>query len=109
MSQATERITDANILNSEVICYGHAFLADVNPTDRSCRTSKVVLEVSSSAAHTIYPMVSIYGASKAAFTIFMCHVVSEYKGTGLRVHSFNPGSVLTDAVKNVDLDENSTL
>lgn len=37
----------------------------------------------------------------------MCHVASEYKGTGLRVHSFNPGSVLTDAVKNVDLDENS--
>ncbi|KAH6625172.1 hypothetical protein C7974DRAFT_360088 [Boeremia exigua] len=91
--------TDTNILGNINIV--RAFL---NTTDTS---DAVILEVASNAAHMVYPGMALYSITKGAFTSFLRHIVAEYHGTGLRVHSFNPGSVLTDPAKEAGMDENS--
>lgn len=84
-----------------------AYLRQVNPTDPACRSDKVILDVSSNAAHLLAPSTSLYAASKLSNTTFLRHVAAEYEGTGLRVHSFHPGVVLTDPAKALGMDEHT--
>lgn len=94
--------TDTNILgNINVV---RAFL---NNAETLKTSDKIILEVATNGAHVLYPMMSMYSISKLAFTSFLRHVAAEYRGTRLRVHSFNPGSVLTDPAKEAGMDEHS--
>ncbi|OAL53583.1 NAD(P)-binding protein [Pyrenochaeta sp. DS3sAY3a] len=77
-------------------------LGNINVT-----SDKIILEVATNGAHVLYPMMSMYSISKLAFTSFLRHVTAEYRETRLRVHSFNPGSVLTDPAKEAGMDEHS--
>lgn len=81
-----------------------AFLAPVDAA-ASNSTAKVVLDVSTHSVYERYPTQALYSASKAAFTQYMRHVAAEYAGSGVRVHSFHPGGVMTDAVRRAGYGE----
>ncbi|KAI9807441.1 MAG: hypothetical protein M1833_000186 [Piccolia ochrophora] len=66
---------------------------------------KIILDVSTSAAHIAIPKSTAYGMSKAAFSRFLMHVQQDYEAEGVRVHSFHPGSIMTDAAKSVGFSE----
>ncbi|KAI9754388.1 MAG: Lysophospholipase 1 [Chaenotheca gracillima] len=68
---------------------------------------RVVLDVSSAAAHIYIPSQSLYAVSKQAYTHFLEHVAKDNAVKGLRVHSFHPATVLSDAARGFGLDENS--
>ena len=66
----------------------------------SC-AEKTVLDVSSCTAHLFMPRVAAaYSASKLAFTklLEVAQVEASMAGKNLRVHSFHPGAVFTEAV-----------
>lgn len=52
--------------------------------------------VSSIAAHTPYPHLAVYGASKAALSMFAQSLRLDLLGSGIRVSEINPGRVRTD-------------
>lgn len=81
-----------------------AFLAPVDAA-ASNSTTKVVLDVSTHSVYERYPIQALYSASKAAFTQYMRHVAAEYADSGVRVHSFHPGGVKTDAVRRAGYGE----
>ncbi|MCJ1417782.1 hypothetical protein MMC32_004127 [Xylographa parallela] len=68
------------------------------------KREKVVLDVSTAAVHFEVPATGTYAASKLAFTRLMAAVQADALATPdpryeLRVHSFHPGVVLTQAAK----------
>ena len=83
------------------------FLADILQLGSS--NEKVVLDISSLAAHIVIPKTSAYSISKIAFTQWLTHIQQDLTGKPFRVHSFHPGSVLTDAVRGFGMTEESML
>lgn len=62
---------------------------------------KVLLEVSSAAAHMLFPGQAVYGTTKLASTHFLRHLQAELDrmpGQPVRVHSFHPGAIYTPGV-----------
>ena len=51
--------------------------------------------------------IDLYGASKLAFTQWVAPVQQDRADKGLRVHSFHPGTVLTDAARAFGMNEES--
>lgn len=68
---------------------------------------KVILDISTMAAHLLMPKIGAYGVSKLAFTQWLAHVQHDTVDRNVRVHSFHPGAVLTDAVRAFGMDEES--
>ncbi|KAF2228195.1 hypothetical protein BDZ85DRAFT_278059 [Elsinoe ampelina] len=68
---------------------------------------RTIHDVSTNASHVLYPFLSLYGATKGAFSSWLRHVAQEHQDKGVRVHSFNPGTVLTDPARDAGLDEGS--
>ena len=66
---------------------------------------KVILDVSTAAVHLLMPNISAYGVSKLAFTQWVARIQQDRAERGLRVHSFHPGAVLTDAVRAFGMNE----
>ena len=60
---------------------------------------KILINVSTVAAHTQQPNMSAYGASKAALVHWLEHVHVENQNR-LRVHHMHPGIVRTDLLRN---------
>ena len=60
--------------------------------------SKILINVSTVAAHTQQPNMSAYGASKAALFHWLEHVHVEYQDR-LRVHHMHPGIIHTDLLR----------
>ncbi|MCJ1304224.1 hypothetical protein MMC08_007036 [Hypocenomyce scalaris] len=63
------------------------------------KTDKIILEVSSSAVHRCYKGASIYTSSKTAFMRLTQQVQGEFWNTGLRVHSFHPGTIASEMTR----------
>ena len=62
-----------------------------------------VVNISSDAARTIFPALSVYNASKAFVQTFTKGLRAECVGTGLRVTDIQPGDVATNLImKNSD-------
>ncbi len=74
-------------------------------TGFSKENEKTIIDVSSAAAHLIFPNMSAYSVTKLAFTQWMAHLHEEFGEKGVRVHSVHPGSILTDAAKDFVVDE----
>ncbi|KAM0250519.1 hypothetical protein ACHAQJ_008610, partial [Trichoderma viride] len=68
---------------------------------------KIILDVSTVAAHLLLPKLGVYGVSKLAFTQWVAHVQQDMTDKGVRVHSFHPGAVLTDGARSYGLTEES--
>lgn len=66
---------------------------------------KVILDISSYAAYLYMAQVSAYSITKHAFTQWLEHVHEENKEKGIRVHSFHPGGILTEAVRGFGMTE----
>lgn len=98
----TRAFTDTNTLGNV-----NVVRALLNNADTLKTTDKIILETATNGAYVLYAMMSLYSISKLSFTSFLRHVAAEYRGTQLRVHSFNAGSVLTDPAKEAGMDENS--
>lgn len=96
---------DTNILGNITVVRN--FLCTEDAAKPALVANKTILEVATNGAYVLYPTMSLYSITKGAFTMFLRHVAAEYEGTGLRVHSFNPGSVLTAPAKEAGMDENS--
>ena len=90
------------------------FLANVNLVQEflkdfseSSVKGKIILDVSSYTAHLLSPTSAAYSVSKLAYSQWVAHVQQELAGTGLRVHSFHPGSILTEAARAHGFKEDS--
>jgi short-subunit dehydrogenase len=68
---------------------------------------KVILDISSLAAHIWLPYTGAYSASKIAFTYWLAGVQQDMADKNVRIHSFHPGGVFTDSVKRFGLTEDS--
>lgn len=89
-----ERIAEAfetNVFGNLTVV--REFMRGVTPESK---TDKIILEVSSSAVHRCYRGSSIYTSGKTSFMRLMQHVQGDYWDTGLRVHSFHPGTIASD-------------
>ena len=82
------------------------FLGNVNlvkeflaGSPESSMDGKVILDISTAASHLLVPGIGVYGVSKLAFTQWLANVQQDMAGKGLRVHSFHPGAVYTEAAK----------
>ena len=71
------------------------------------KQGKVVINISTGAAHLLLPKRAIYGAMKEAFAHVMGQMHNEEKENGVRIVSMHPGTVLTGLARGVGLDENS--
>lgn len=71
--------------------------------------AKKILNVSSAGAHTLFPMMASYGASKEAFVHFLMHIQADYADKGVRITSFHPGVIFTNMVKSAGFTEDSPL
>ena len=73
--------------------------------------AKIILDVSSSAAHTFIPRTGAYTASKTAFTKLLTTAMMERaagshpRGRKIRAHSFHPGNILTQPARDAGYDE----
>jgi short-subunit dehydrogenase len=68
---------------------------------------QIILDVSSAAAHLDSPNLGAYSVSKMAFTRWLEHLHGELEGKAVRVHSYHPGGVYTEAAKGFGMKENS--
>lgn len=68
-------------------------------------SQKIILDISSFAAHSYMPQISAYSITKHAFTQWLAHVQKENEDKGVRVYSFHPGGVLTEAVRGFGMTE----
>ena len=80
------------------------FKANVNlvriffdPRTRYSET-KIIINVSTVAAHMQQPNMSAYGASKAAFVHWLNHAQAEHRGV-MRIHHMYPGIIRTDLLR----------
>lgn len=71
------------------------------------KQGKVVVNISTGAAHLLLPKRAIYGAMKEAFVHLMGQMHYEEKENGVRIVSMHPGTVLTAMARGVGLDETS--
>lgn len=76
------------------------------PPDRP-KMGKVLINISTGAAHVYAPKRSLYGASKVAFVHVLAHMHNEEKGNGVRIMNMHPGTVLTEMARAVGLSETS--
>jgi short-subunit dehydrogenase len=96
----------AELSNSfETNVLGNINLVKVFLAESETGVEKIILDISSFAAHLYLPQISAYSITKLAFTQFLTHVQEENKNKGVRVHSFHPGVVLTDAVRGFGMTE----
>lgn len=79
----------------------HEFLVNGPETNES----RVIIDVSSAAAHLALPKQSPYCASKAAFTSLLRQIYIEKRATGLRTYSIHPGGVLTQMARSFGYEE----
>lgn len=79
------------------------FLA--GPSETGSYKEKVILDISTAAAHLLMPSIGVYGVSKLAFTQWLVHVQQDMIDKGVRVHSFHPGAVLTDNTRSYGMTE----
>jgi len=86
---------------------GNVNLAQNFLSHHSPRIEKVILDISSFAGHLYVPQTSAYSITKLAFTQWLTHVQEENEENGVRVHSFHPGGVLTDAVRTFGMTEDT--
>ena len=56
------------------------------------------MDISTAAAHLPMPKIGAYGVNKFAFNQWLAHVQRDMADRDVRVHSFHPGAILTDAV-----------
>jgi NAD(P)-dependent dehydrogenase (short-subunit alcohol dehydrogenase family) len=80
----------------------HEFL--VNGPDTTTK-QRVIIDISSAAAHLALPKQSPYCASKAAFTSLLRQIYIENKASGLRTYSIHPGGVLTQMARSFGYSE----
>ncbi|KAI9706980.1 MAG: hypothetical protein M1820_004568 [Bogoriella megaspora] len=73
--------------------------------EESKKPPKTILDVSTVSIHQIQPMASIYGASKASWTMLLQRIGIE--DPELRVHSYHPGAFFTDLAKNAGIAEDA--
>ncbi|KAE9992582.1 hypothetical protein EG327_008457 [Venturia inaequalis] len=78
----------------------HEFLVN-GPENRN----RIIIDVSSAAAHLALPKQSPYCASKAAFTSLLRQICIEKKASGLRTYSIHPGGVLTQMARSFGYGE----
>jgi len=67
-----------------------------------------VVNISSDAARTVFPALSVYNASKAFVQTFSKGLRAEAVGTGVRVTDVQPGDVRTDLIVNNTDEEAAT-
>lgn len=79
------------------------FLADMSKNGLG--KEKIILDISSQAAHLDSPMYGTYGTTKTALSRWLEHLCRELEGDNVRIHSFHPGNYFTEAVKNFGIKE----
>ncbi|KAH8819464.1 hypothetical protein F5884DRAFT_661486 [Xylogone sp. PMI_703] len=79
------------------------FLANI--PEKGSGKEKIILDLSSSGGHLLSQKFATYGISKTTFTRWLQHVQADLKDKAVRVHSFHPGGIFTDAVKSVGMTE----
>lgn len=62
-----------------------------------------IINIGSNAGIKSSPMISAYGASKAALLHFSCSIGEEIRGTNVCIFTFSPGLVYTDMTKNISI------
>ena len=72
------------------------------------KQGKVLINISTGAAHVHVPRRGIYGASKGALVHILAHMHNEEKENGVRIASMHPGTVLTGLARAAGLDESSS-
>jgi NAD(P)-dependent dehydrogenase (short-subunit alcohol dehydrogenase family) len=86
----------------------HAYLAPVDTKYAGAGTQKTIIDVSTCATHvTTLTNMSVYAASKASWAILLDRLSGEYPPEELRVHSFHPGSVLTELAADAGFTEDA--
>ena len=73
------------------------------------KAGKVIINVSTAAAHHTMPSLAAYGTSKQAVVTYLAHVQEEERDNGVRVVNFHPGAILTDMARGVGYDEGSPI
>ncbi|KAH7043759.1 hypothetical protein B0J12DRAFT_555106, partial [Macrophomina phaseolina] len=71
---------------------------------------KIVLDVSTGGTYLKIPGQALYSSNKLAFTHMMQHLqaeVDQLPGSPIRIHSFNPGNILSPASRKLGLTEES--
>ncbi|RFU36217.1 hypothetical protein B7463_g149, partial [Scytalidium lignicola] len=81
------------------------FLVDI--PELGSGKEKIVLDISSFAAHLPSPTLATYGVSKTAFSRWLAHVHSDLKDKAVRIYSYHPGAVFTDAVRGFGAKEDT--
>lgn len=76
------------------------------PPDKP-KNGKVLINISTGAAHVHPPKRAMYGASKVAFVHVLADMHNEEKDNGVRITSMHPGTVLTAMARRVGLSESS--
>ncbi|PSN63163.1 NAD(P)-binding protein [Corynespora cassiicola Philippines] len=70
-------------------------------------SKKIILDVSTEATWLPYPQTAVYGASKAGFTHIMKHLQIDQEEK-VRIHSFHPGGIWTEAAEAFGYDREAT-
>jgi len=73
------------------------------------KEGKIIISVSTAAAHHFMAGLAAYGSSKQAFLNILTQISDEEMTNGVRCHSFHPGAVLTDMARGCGYDENSPI
>jgi short-subunit dehydrogenase len=68
---------------------------------------KIILDLSSAAAHLDSPKYGTYSVSKMAFSRWLEHLHHDLKDKAVRIHSYHPGGVFTEAAKGFGMKEDS--
>ena len=68
---------------------------------------KIILDLSSAAAHLDSPKYGTYSISKIAFSRWLEHLHHDLKGKAVRIHSYHPGGVFTEATKSFGIKEDA--
>ncbi|MCJ1255952.1 hypothetical protein MMC24_003771 [Lignoscripta atroalba] len=82
----------------------HNFLSPQASTKDEEEKKKIIINISTAAAHMYSPGIGAYGASKGAFVQMLAHIQNETPG--LRVHDLQPGMVYTQMVRDSGFGEN---
>lgn len=89
----------------EVNVGGHMnFLREyLRPTTSS--KERIIINVSTLAAHAPVQGMASYGASKEAFVHLLSHVQLEYADKNVRIVSYHPGGIITSSAKRLGFDK----
>ena len=83
------------------------FVKEFLANDQEPGKEKVILDISSAAAHLLVPKTRAHGVSKLAFTQWLAHLQQDMVDKNIRVHSFHPGVVMTDAARALGIIDES--